>query len=81
MNINKNQFDDIYIKAGTKVKLTKSNDEDNPEYGIVFHCWWNDIHQVYDCYVAYFGDFIPEGKPTEMPYILISASMFLEIIK
>jgi hypothetical protein len=51
-----------------------------PEYGIVVHCWLDGEISVHDCYVAFFGDEQPIGKPLEMPYILRYASLSLTVI-
>jgi len=38
------------------------------ECGIVIHTW--DDNGIQDCYVAFFGDKFPVGKPETKPYIL-----------
>jgi hypothetical protein len=58
-----------YLPPGTLVRYD-GVDEGKPEYGIVVHCWLDDEMAAYDCYVAFFGNQKPTGKPTETPYVL-----------
>jgi hypothetical protein len=55
-------------------------DDGVPEYGIVVHCWLDGEIDTYDCYVAFFGEQLPTGKPEERPYILRYPSLFLTVI-
>jgi hypothetical protein len=71
---------DVYLKPGTRVKLD-SGQINGPEYGVVVHCWFNDFLQSYDCYVAFFGNALPEQEPEEKPYILRYASAALNILR
>ena len=48
---------------------------EGPEFGVVIHCW--DEGGFYDCYVAFFGDVAPTGRPAEKPYVLRYASTSL----
>ncbi|MBV1689678.1 hypothetical protein KRR38_18810 [Novosphingobium sp. G106] len=66
-------LEDRYIAPGTKVRRDAVwNDDEHPtsEFGIVVHCWFDDEMGMFDCYIAFFGQVFPEGKPAEMPYIL-----------
>ncbi len=60
---------DPYLPPGTKVRHVT---DAGHEYGIVVHCWVDDVMQCHDCYVAFFGIGmeLPEGKPSEKPYVL-----------
>ena len=61
----------LYLPPGTRVQYDGLSVEDGgPEYGIVIHCWVNEEIEGYDCYVAFFGNAFPMGKPHEKPYIL-----------
>ena len=72
----KNQF----LRPGTKV-IRGTNDPEGIEFGVVIHCWQNEEHQVFDCYVAFFGkDGFPKNKPSEKPYILRYASTSLSVV-
>ena len=71
---------DRYLAPGTKVRLDSVfNDDDTitPEFGIVVHCWLSDEIDMFDCYVAFFGDRFPDGPPTEKPYVLRYAARSL----
>ena len=67
-----------YLPPGTQVRYD-GLEEGGPEYGVVIHCW-PDEDIGYDCYVAFFGDDLPIGKPTGKPYILRYASTSLTVI-
>ncbi|MBB6122726.1 hypothetical protein [Sphingobium subterraneum] len=72
--------EDRYVEPGTKVRLDNhwdGADVPTPEYGIVVHCWKDGELGMYDCYIAFFGDDFPEGKPDEKPYILRYAAASL----
>lgn len=71
---------DRYLEPGTAVRLINHVD-DSWEDGIVVHCWFSEEIGGYDCYIAFFGDAIPEGKPTEKPCILHYASTSLTPIE
>lgn len=64
-----------YLKPGTKVRYEGCLD--GVEYGVVVHCWPMENLDFYDCYVAFFGNQMPKGKPKEKPYILRYASTSL----
>ncbi len=69
-----------FIAPGTRVfRLDYSDDEtaSKPEYGVVVHCWDDAEICGYDCYVAFFGEAFPEGKPAEKPYVLRYAAVSL----
>jgi hypothetical protein len=68
-----------YLPPGTPVRYDAMQDG-GPEYGVVVHCWLNDEIDAYDCYVAFFGNQPPDGKPTEKPYILRYASMSFKVV-
>ena len=62
-----------YLAPGTKVRLdslVNDNEHVTSEYGVVVHCWQEEEFGFYDCYVAFFGDAMPAGKPAEKPYVL-----------
>jgi len=71
---------DRFLESGTPVRRTNVTDgiwED----GVVVHCWFDDEIHAHDCYVAFFGDVIPEGKPSVKPYVLRYASTSLVVIE
>ena len=68
-----------YLPAGTHVRYD-GLDDGGPEYGVVVHCWLDVEIDGHDCYVAFFGNQQPTGKPTEKPYILRYASASLTVI-
>ncbi|PZU75438.1 MAG: hypothetical protein DI531_05200 [Brevundimonas sp.] len=67
---------DRYLEPGTAVRRTNMGDN-TWEDGVVVHCWFDPEIGAYDCYVAFFGDAIPEGKPPVKPYVLRYASTSL----
>jgi len=69
-----------YLPPGIMVRYD-GLDEGGPEYGVVVHCWLDDEINAYDCYVAFFGNEQPTGKPPKKPYILRYASTSLTVIK
>jgi len=68
-----------YLPPGTAVRCDGLV-EGGPEYGIVVHCWLDDEIGVYDCYVAFFGNQRPNGKPEEPPYVLRYAAISLKVV-
>lgn len=69
-----------YLPPGTHVRYD-GLEEGGPEYGVVIHCWLNEeIDGGYDCYVAFFGNEQPTGKPAGKPYVLRYASTSLTVI-
>ena len=68
-----------YLPPGTPVR-NDGLDEGGPEYGVVVHCWLEQEIDGYDCYVAFFGNEPPTGKPAKMPYILRYASTSLTVV-
>jgi hypothetical protein len=58
-----------YLPPGTRVRYDGWA-EDEPEYGIIVHCWLNPKLAMYDCLVAFFGNEFPVGEPAEHPYVL-----------
>ena len=74
---------DQLIPAGTRVRLdslVNSDDERTSEFGVVVHCWLDEEIGVFDCYVAFFGDGFPDGKPSEKPYVLRYAATSLTVL-
>ncbi len=69
-----------YLPPGTPVRHDGLQ-HGGPEYGIVVHCWLDDEISAYDCYVAFFGDEQPTGKPAEKPYVLRYASTSLTVTR
>ncbi len=69
-----------YFPPGTLVRYDGLQ-EGGPEYGVVIHCWLNEeIDGGSDCYVAFFGNERPTGRPDEKPYVLRYASTSLTAI-
>lgn len=68
-----------YLRPGTAVRYD-GLEEGGSEYGIIVHCWLDDEIDAYDCYIAFFGEKQPTGKPIEKPYILRYASTSLTVI-
>jgi hypothetical protein len=71
---------DRYISPGTRVRYD-GLDEGDPEYGVVVHCWDDDEIGGHDCYVAFFGSALPEGRPEQKPYVLRYAATSLNVVK
>lgn len=71
---------DRYLTPGTKVVL-RAGQPDGAEYGVVAHCWNDEEIGGWDCYVAFFGNSLPSGKPTEKPYVLRYAATSLDLIE
>jgi len=71
---------DRYLRPGTTVRLVNQLDESWDD-GVVVHCWLDDAVGVHDCYVAFFGAAIPEGKPADKPCILRYASTSPTVLK
>ena len=72
--------EDRYLAPGTKVRRdTFVNDDDHltSEFGVVVHCWLDNEIGMFDCYIAFFDDVFPDGKPAEKPYILRYAAVGL----
>lgn len=70
---------DRYLAPGTHVRLVNHIDG-SWEDGVVIHCWLDTELGVNDCYVAFFSDGIPEGKPREKPYVLRFAATSLTVL-
>ena len=70
----------VYLPPGTKVRYDGLVDG-GPEYGIVVHCWIDAELDIYDCYVAFFGNEFPPEAPTDRPYVLRDASMSLTVLE
>lgn len=68
-----------YLAAGTLVRYDGIEDG-GPEYGVVVHCWFDEELGGYDCYVAFFGNRHPVGKPAGKPYVLRYASTSLTVM-
>lgn len=71
---------DRFLEPGTAVRRTDIGNE-SWEDGVVVHCWFDDEIGAHDCYVAFFGNAIPEGKPLVKPYVLRYASTSLVVIE
>jgi hypothetical protein len=74
---------DRFLTPGTKVRLdslVNDNDEVVSEFGIVVACWDEKKICGYDCYVAFFGAGLPDGKPAEKPYVLRFAATSLKTV-
>ena len=72
--------EDRYLHPGTRVRLdsfVNGNAQATSEYGVVVHCWEDQEHGFHNCYVAFFGNAMPSGQPTEKPYILRYAAISL----
>ena len=70
-----------YFPPGTLVRLNLVDDHE-PELGIVVHCWIDGKpgFEFFDCYVAFFGVQLPDGKPKEIPYVLRYSSTSLVVV-
>ena len=71
---------DRYLEPSTAVRLINHVD-DSWEDGVVVHCWLSKEIGVHDCYIAFFGDAIPVGKPAVKPYVLRYASTSLTLLE
>jgi hypothetical protein len=62
---------DVYLSPaqGAAGQPRECADEITSEYGVVVHCWKEQSPEFHDCYVAFFGDAFPNGKPAETPYV------------
>lgn len=69
---------DSYLPPGTVVRYDGC--ENGPEYGVVVHCWFDEESYGYDCYVVFFGNELPTGKPSQKPYVLRYYSISLNVI-
>lgn len=74
--MNRAPASDRFLPPGTRVRLDWHGEE-RFELGIVVHCWLDGEIAAYDCYVAFFGDEFPSGRPSEKPYILRYAAVSL----
>lgn len=75
--------EDRLIPPGTKVCLDSLVDDDDAltyEFGVVAHCWLDDEIGMFDCYVAFFGAELPDGKPSKQPYVLRYAATSLTVL-
>lgn len=78
--MSRDNHQDRHLTVGTRVKLDHSEQHRQSEFGVVIHCWFDDEIQSYDCYVAFFGDQFPNGKPGSAPYVLRYASKSLVVL-
>ena len=69
-----------FLRPGTPVRYDGGREEGITEYGVVVHCWLDDEIGGYDCYVAFFGEEQPSGKPSDRPYILRYATTSLVVL-
>lgn len=58
------------IGAPVALVHTLDNGHKDSEYGRIIHAWFDHEMQTIDCYVAFFGNAFPSGKPTQKPYVL-----------
>lgn len=67
-----------HIVVGQKVKLSSPEKED--EYGIVISTWHNRELECKDCYVAFWGNSVPDFDLGEKikPYVLRYAASSLQ---
>lgn len=65
---------DEQFEVGQRVYIDSFGEK---EVGIVLHCWFDEEIKSYDCYVAFFGNSFPKGKPDEIPYVLRYSSTSL----
>ena len=79
MTNKKDRYGGAYLPPGTPVR-NDGLDEGGPEYGVVVHCWLEQEIDGYDCYVAFFGNEPPTGKPAKMPYILRYPTISLTVV-
>ncbi|MEL6359887.1 MAG: hypothetical protein AAFR21_02290 [Pseudomonadota bacterium] len=68
---------DQFLSRGTLGKLEISEED---EFGVVVHCWFNKTMDGYDCYVAFFGDTLPDNEPATKPYVLRYTATSLTVI-
>jgi hypothetical protein len=71
---------DPLLPVGTKVRYDGLQDG-GPEFGVVVHCWMSEELGGYDCYVAFFGNEFPSGRPKQKPYVLRYAASSLNIVR
>ncbi len=72
--------EDRYLAPGTRVRrdaFVNNDDHTTSEFGVVVHCWLDNEIGMYDCYIAFFGEDLPDGKPAEKPYVLRYAAVGL----
>jgi hypothetical protein len=70
-----------FLKPGTRVRLAIKLAGDGmvtPQSGIVIHCWLDKDANCFQSYVAFFGDKLPRGKPSNEPYIVQHKAISLE---
>ena len=58
----------------------KRNDPDHDEVGIVVSCWFEEEILAKDCYIAFFGEEFPSGKPNVKPYVLRYSATSLTVV-
>ena len=68
-----------FLPAGTRVRYDGLVDG-GPEYGIVVYCWLDREFDFYDCHIAFYGAALPDGPPSEKPYVLRYASTSLVVL-
>jgi hypothetical protein len=75
--------EDRFLNPGTRVRLAIKLSEDGmvtPQSGVVIHCWHDDDANCFQSMVAFFGDELPRGKPSNEPYIVQHKATSLEEI-
>ncbi|MGR3637388.1 MAG: hypothetical protein ACU0BK_15890 [Shimia sp.] len=74
---------DVYLPPGTLVRHDGLVwDGGQPEFGVVVRCWRDHEMNVWDCYIAFWGNEAPDPTDTnpEKPYILRYASMSVTVV-
>jgi hypothetical protein len=69
--------EDRHLPPGTRVRLEGHRDDGVREHGIVVACWQDNELSGHDCYVAYFENEWPSGKPVNRPGIVRIGARFL----
>lgn len=64
---------DMNFQLGDRVKHIGTG-----ECGIIVSTWRDEELDIEDCYVAFFGETFPTGKPETIPYVLRYSQSSLE---
>lgn len=76
-SLSRSETQNRFLEAGTPVVYSGTGVD---EHGVVVHCWTDDETNLYDCYVAFFGIAVPEGKPERKPYVLRYFASSLRVV-
>lgn len=73
-----------YIAPGTRVRRDATvvgwgEEEVHSEWGVVLECWFDELIQEYDCWIAFDRNTF-DGPTPEVPYVLRYAAMGLNIV-